>query len=84
MYLKLNFLSSFVASTFDWLKGAFRKFSTGVANINRETAVTRMAPVPTNVCFSSLTTGLTCKHHVNFGFYHCLELLPKFLMEWID
>lgn len=40
-------------------KGVRRKFSTGEAKINSITPVTSNAPVPTRVCFSSLTTGLT-------------------------
>lgn len=35
------------------------KFSTGEANMKSDTAVTSKAPVPTNVCFSSLITGFT-------------------------
>lgn len=36
-----------------------KKSSTGVANMNNETAATSKAPVPTSVCFSILMTGFT-------------------------
>lgn len=35
------------------------KSSTGVANMNNETAATSRAPVPTSVCFSIFMTGFT-------------------------
>lgn len=38
-----------------------RKPSTGVENMNNNTAETRTIPVPTRVCLSILITGLTCK-----------------------
>lgn len=52
-------VSSFVAKLF------CIKFSTGVTKRNSITPVTSNAPVPTNVCFSSLTTGLTWRHGIS-------------------
>ena len=63
MYLILNFVLVFASKTFDGVsfvvKAVLKKSSTGVAKINRNTAVTSKAHVPTSVCFNNLITGLT-------------------------
>lgn len=62
-YLILNFVLIFEVGMFDRVsfveKPVRRKSSTGVAKMNRVTAVTSNTPVPTSVCFSNLMTGLT-------------------------
>lgn len=62
-YLILNFVLFLEVEIFDVfsfvVKLFWKKSSTGVAKMNKKTAVTSNAPVPTNVCFSSLMTGLT-------------------------
>lgn len=65
-YLKLYFLLMFESGLTLDDKICFeenvvcRKSSTGVANMNNNTAETRTIPVPTSVCLSMLITGLTC------------------------
>lgn len=65
-YLMLNFVLTLGAwdLTSSVVKVVRKKFSTGVAKINSITPVTSNAPVPTRVCFSSLTTGLTWGHGI--------------------
>jgi len=65
-YLRLSFVLTL--GTLDLISSVVkvvrRKFSTGVAKINSITPVTSNAPVPTRVCFSNLTTGLTWKDEI--------------------
>ena len=63
VYLILYFVSIFETETsveFSFAESVFWiKSSTGVANINKNTAATSNTPVPTSVCFSNWITGLT-------------------------
>jgi hypothetical protein len=67
-YLRLNFVLTLGTWAVDLFSSVVKvertKFSTGVAKINSITPVTSNAPVPTRVCFSSLTTGLTWRHGI--------------------
>lgn len=69
VYLMLNFEFIFEAgTTADGLSFSanvlLKKSSTGVAKMNNIADDTSNTPVPTNVCFSNLTTGLTWRNKI--------------------
>lgn len=57
--------------------------STGAANMKSDTAETSNTPVPTNVCFSMLITGFTCRRNWRYRSYcshNDLNLFLKLLL----